>query len=710
MKQILQNLKSGETDVVEIPQPLVRPGNLLIQTNSSVVSAGTEKMLVDFGNASYLDKARQQPDKVRQVFNKIKTDGILPTIQAVKTKLNQPLPLGYSSAGVVIAVGQGIKGYEVGDRVISNGHHAEFVSVPQHLCAKIPDAVAFEDAAFTVIAAIGLQGIRLATPTIGEAFVVTGLGLIGLITVQLLISNGCRVLGIDFDSKRCELAKQFGANVVDLSKGEDPISAATKFSNGRGVDGVIITASTKSNDPVHQAAQMCRKRGRIVLVGVVGLELSRADFYEKEISFQVSCSYGPGRYDSSYEEKGQDYPIGFVRWTEQRNFEAVLDLMAADKVNVSSLITHRFSLDQAGEAYEILKDGKSSLGIVLKYNDKDDRGTNSHTVQLNQLIVPTQVESNNKAVVGFIGAGNFTNQILMPAIKKTGVQLRNIASNSGVTGVHVGKRYGFELTTTDTEEIFADADINTVFITTRHNTHASYVKKAIMSGKHVFVEKPLCITQDEYNELKGLKINDGQILMVGFNRRFAPHSALMKQMIATSNEPKTVIITVNAGMIPSDHWTQDSAIGGGRIIGEACHFVDLLRYLIGHEIVDIQASVIGMVPGVTIRDDKVTITLTFSDGSMGTVHYFANGHASFPKERVEVFCGGKILSLDNFKTLTGYGWPKFKKMKLWNQDKGHSNEIKAFIQAVEGGLRPPIPLNEIFEVTKTTLDIINRLK
>lgn len=707
MKQILQNLKTGKTELVEVPSPQVRPGHLLIQSRTSVVSAGTEKMLVDFGKANLIDKARQQPDKVKQVLNKIKTDGLLPTLEAVRTKLDQPLPLGYSNAGVVIAVGKGVTGFSAGDRVVSNGYHAEIVNVPQNLCAKIPDEVSDEEASFTVIGAIGLQGIRLAQPTLGECFVVTGLGLIGLMTVQMLIAHGCRVLGIDFDSSRVALAKQFGAETVDLSLGQDPLTIANNFSKGRGVDGVIITASTQSSEPVHQAAQMCRKRGRIVLVGVTGLELSRADFYEKELSFQVSCSYGPGRYDPNYEEKGQDYPIGFVRWTEQRNFEAVLELLATRKVDFKSLITHRFQIDQAEQAYQLLSTGQPSLGIVLKYLDDEEKAGHPHIVILDDEVTSNQ--STLKSVnAGIIGAGNFTNQVLLPAIKKTGANLVCIASSGGVSGTHVGKRFGFSRTTTNSDELINAPDINTVFITTRHNSHAGYVKKAIEAGKHVFVEKPLCINRDELKELEQLRIQNNQILMVGFNRRFAPHTKKMKELLSRFAEPKTAIITVNAGEIPPEHWTQDKEVGGGRIIGEACHFVDLLRYIIGDRIVDIQASMIGRSPGLSVREDKMTITLAFADGSIGTIHYFANGHKSFPKERVEVFCAGKILTLDNFKTLKGYGWSNFRKMKLWNQDKGHKDGVQAFIDAIEKKLPPPIPVNEIFEVTRVTFDIMDK--
>ncbi|MCL0107398.1 bi-domain-containing oxidoreductase [Peptococcaceae bacterium] len=708
MKQILQSLKTGDTELVEVPCPQVKQGHLLIRTKASVVSAGTERMLVEFGKANILDKARQQPDKVMQVLDKIKTDGLIPTIQAVRAKLDQPIPLGYSNAGVVIAVGKGVKEFCVGDRVVSNGSHAEVVCVPENLCAKIPDSVSYEEAAFAVIGSIALQGIRLANPSLGECFVVTGLGLIGLLTVQLLKAQGCRVLGIDFDEYKLELAKKFGADIVNLSKGEDAVLAAKSFSRGYGVDGVIITASTKSSDPIHRAAEMCRKRGRIVLVGVTGMELSRSDFYEKELLFQVSCSYGPGRYDPMYEQKGLDYPIGFVRWTAQRNFEAVLDMLSSRKIDVKPLISHTFSLDEALEAYKLLAEKSPSLGILIKYPSREDDKLRERTVTLGTQAKDLNINNKRQVTVGVIGAGNFTNQVLLPALKKTGVRLKTIASSTGITGVHAGKRFGFDRATTDIKEIVQDDEIDAVFITTRHNTHAAFVIEALKAGKHVFVEKPLCLNKEELEHIKQVILPDKQILMVGFNRRFSPLTKKMKELINSMKSPMMMVMMVNAGYIPKDHWVHDIEVGGGRIVGEACHFIDLLRYLAGDEIVDIKASMMGDAPGIEIREDKVTFTLSFADGSVGTVHYFANGHKSFPKERLEVFVEGRILVLDNFKSLIGYGWQGFKKMKLLSQNKGHREGIKAFIDAVSTAKGYPIPLEELFEVTKASFDVLEK--
>jgi len=659
-------------------------------------------MLIDFGKAGWIEKARKQPDKVRQVLDKVKTDGLLPTMRAVQSKLDQPIPLGYCNVGRIQEVGSGIteSEFRAGDRVVSNGPHAEVVWVPKNLCAKVPEPVSDEEAAFTVVGAIGLQGIRLLGPTLGESFVVTGLGLIGLLSVQILRAHGCRVLGIDLDPAKCALARQFGAETVDLSKGADPLLGAAAFTRERGVDGVLITASARSNELVHQAALMCRKRGRIVLVGVVGLDLSRADFYEKELSFQVSCSYGPGRYDENYEQQGQDYPLGFVRWTEQRNFGAILELMADRRLDVRPLITHRCPFVDSLSAYETVGSGKA-LGIVLQYAGSEPSRSPGRTVELPK----TAPVSTGKVVVGVIGAGGFTGQVLLPALKKTGARLKAIASAAGVTSTHLGKRFGFELSTTDTSRIFADPEINTVVITTRHNSHARYVLEGLRAGKRVYVEKPLCLTRKELDEIRsayeqaaaGAASGGGPFLMVGFNRRFAPQVVRMKSLMAALNEPKTLIYTVNAGMIPANHWSQDPSVGGGRILGEGCHFVDVLRFLVGRPIVRSYAARIG--GNGVVTEDKMTFTVTFEDGSVGTVHYFANGHKSFPKERLEVFCAGRILQLDNFRKLRGYGWPGFSKLNLWSQDKGHTAEMAALVDGAQEGVSP-IGFGELVEVTR----------
>lgn len=732
MKQILQNLGDGRTEVAEVPCPAVKSGQVLIRTARTLVSAGTERMLVDFGKANLIDKARQQPDKVKMVLDKVKTDGLAPTLQAVRQKLDQPLPMGYCHVGMVLDTGAGVTGFAPGERVASNGRHAEVVCVPTNLCAKVPDAVSDDEAAFTVIGAIALQGIRLVQPTLGESVVVTGLGLIGLLTVQLLRAHGCRVLGIDFDRDKLELAARFGAEVVNLSAGEDPLTAARFFSRGRGVDAVTLTAATKSSEPVHQAAQMCRKRGRIVLVGVTGLELSRADFYEKELSFQVSCSYGPGRHDPTYEEQGQDYPFGFVRWTEQRNFEAVLDMMADQRLNVKPLISHRFSIREAEQAYALVSGGGPSLGILLDYPPVDAAILRRRTVILSpDSAEPLSGSRPGQAVrgaeglhrgyrsmrtaaghctVGLIGSGNYATGVLIPAFKAARARLKTVASSGGVSGLHAGRKYGFGQTTTDTDSILADPDTNAIVITTRHDSHAEWVCRGLAAGKHVFVEKPLGLSQAELEKitdaLRALSdepssgADTSPLLMVGFNRRFAPQVVKLKSLLGSVKEPKAFVMTVNAGAIPPEHWTLDPVVGGGRIIGEACHFIDLLRFLAGAAIVD--HSVIAM---ASRTGDTASLQLGFGDGSVGTVHYLANGHKSFPKERLEVFCSGRILQLDNFRKLTGYGWPGFSKMNLWRQDKGQKACAAAFVKAVAEGLESPTPLAEVLEVSRVTIDL-----
>lgn len=709
MKQILQSLKTGATEVAEVPVPRASRGSLLIQTSHTLVSAGTERMLVEFGKAGWIDKARQQPDKVRMVLEKINADGLQPTLEAVFNKLDQPLPLGYCNVGRVLTLGSGVSGFEVGQRVISNGNHAEAVSVPMNLCSPVPYSVSDEAAAFTVVGAIGLQGIRLAQPSLGETVVVTGLGLIGLMTVQLLRAQGCRVLGIDFDSDKLALARQFGAEVVDLSAGQDPIAVAMAFSRDRGVDAVLITAATKSNDPVHQAAQMCRKRGRIVLVGVAGLELSRADFYEKELIFQVSCSYGPGRYDPIYEEQGVDYPIGFVRWTEQRNFEAVLDMMADGRLDVSPLISHRFSIDEAEKAYEVVVGSESSLGILLSYPGIELTEARRTVVLRPAAKVPVKLGTVAKGAprVSFIGAGSYATAVLIPAFKAAGAQLHSVASSGGVSGVHAGRKFGFTETTTDSDRLFADPATDAVVITTRHNSHARFVLEAIAAGKHVFCEKPLCLTLEELarieQALTARAPEQRPMVLVGFNRRFAPQVVKIKQLLQGVTSPKAFVMTVNAGAIPANHWTQDPAVGGGRIVGEGCHFIDLLRFLAESPIVGWDHSAMK----AAIKD-TVTTHLNFADGSIGTIHYFANGAKAFPKERLEVFAEGRVLQLDNYRRLTGFGWPGFKKMNLWRQDKGQKACAAAFVQAWQQSGPAPIPLEEILEGSRLSIELANQ--
>jgi predicted dehydrogenase/threonine dehydrogenase-like Zn-dependent dehydrogenase len=703
MQQLLQSLADGRVVLEEIPVPNPAPGAILIRTSRSLISSGTERMLVDFGRAGWIEKIRQQPEKAHQVFDKMRTDGVLATLEAVRSKLDQPIPLGYCNVGRVVEAGADAPEFSAGDRVVSNGNHAEFVAVGRNLCARVPDSVSDDDAVFTPLAAIALQGLRLAAPAVGERFCVIGLGLIGLIAVQLLRANGCKVLGVDPDPAKTSLARRFGADVVDFRAGEDVLKIAERFSAGHGVDGVLITAATDSNEPVEQAARMCRQRGRIVLIGVTGLELNRADFYKKEISFQVSCSYGPGRYDEQYEGRGIDYPFGLVRWTEQRNFQAVLQLMESAQLDVGPLISHRFAFGGAAAAYDLLADrAQASLGIVLDYKNEADGPA---IVRRIPLRASASGPLSASPAVGFIGAGNYAARVLIPAFRAAGARLFAVATANGINAARYGRKYGFESASTDVEAVLAAPEIDLVVIATRHDTHAKFAQRALEAGKHVFVEKPLAITAADIDAIEAvLRGSDRQplpTLMIGFNRRFAPLAMRMKTLLGAVREPKNCIVTVNAGAAPAGHWTIESA-GGGRVIGEACHFIDLLRFLVGYPIT---GTVVRRTHGESGRssDPSVCITLSFADGSLGTIHYLTDGHASFPKEKVEAFVAGRVLQLDNFRRLRAYGWPRFTRQHLWRQDKGQNACAAAVIRAIKAGEASPIPLEEILEVSRATI-------
>ncbi len=705
MRQILQSLKDGEVNLTELPCPTAAPASVLIRTTSSVISSGTERMLMQFGKSSWVERARQHPDRLKLVLDKAKTDGIAATLESLQSKLSQPIPLGYSSCGVVVSVGSQVTEFRPGDRVVSNGSHAEVVSVGKNLCARVPDCVPSESAAFTALGSIALESIRLAQPGLGESIAVIGTGLIGLLAIQLLRAQGCRVLAIDLDQTRLKLAEQFGARTVDLAAGRDPIAAAERFSSGRGIDAVLITAATSSNEPVHQAALMSRKRGRIVLAGVAGMELSRDDFYKKELSFQVSCSYGPGRYDPAFEEGGQDYPFPYVRWTAQRNFEAVLEMLADGRLNVEPLITHRFAFDRATEAYRVMEGREHHLGIVLQYPEppvsQSAPAMLARTISLTSAARP----STGAITIGMIGAGNYALRTLIPAFKGAGAHLEVIASRAGLSAATAGRKHGFRSVTTDVDSVVADPALDAVVIATRHDSHARYVLESLQAGKSIFVEKPLALHSAEVDAIEqayetSVRGGIAPRLMVGFNRRFAPHILKMKALLAGTRQPKAVVITVNAGQVPPDHWTRNRQVGGGRIIGEACHFVDLLRFLID---APVQPEQLARVKHSSATQDDVSLSLSFTDGSIGTVHYFTGGHKSFPKERIEVFCGGRVLQLDNFRTLRGWGWPGFRSMKLWQQDKGARAMARAFVNSIRQGAPAPIPFDEIVESTRLTL-------
>jgi predicted dehydrogenase/threonine dehydrogenase-like Zn-dependent dehydrogenase len=696
MKQIIQSFKTGQTILEEVPAPQVAKGTVLIQTTHSLVSLGTERMLVEFGKSNLISKARQQPDKVKQVLDKIKTEGLMPTLEAVFNKLGEPLPLGYCNVGKVIAVGDGVSEFKVGDRVASNGQHAEFVSIPKNLVAHIPENVTNEQAAFTVIGSIGLQGIRLLKPTLGETIVVTGLGLIGLLTAQLLVANGCKVIGVDIDESKLTLAKQWGIIPFNPRNG-DVVKFVEETTNGVGADGVIITASAKTDEIISQAAKMSRKRGRIILVGVIGLNLSRAEFYEKELSFQVSCSYGPGRYDENYENRGIDYPLPFVRWTEKRNFEAVLQSISSGKLKVNEMITEVIPLDDYMQIYGEIGSSKS-IASILKYNETEIVPPN--TIQLKEANY-----SGQKGVIGIIGSGNFTKMTMLPALKGSGANYKYIASKGGVSGTAMAQKHGFSHSTTNVDDVLKDDEVDLVLITTRHNLHASMTVKSLEAGKHIFVEKPLALNSDELDAVIAAQQSSGKTVMVGFNRRFSPHAEKMKSLLG--NAQMNVIATMNAGNIPANVWVHDMLVGGGRIIGEACHFIDLITYLTGSKVKAVCMNSMGINPEE--NTDNATILLKYENGSTGVINYFSNGSKSYSKERVEVYSQDRTLIMDNFRKTEGFGFKGFSKLKT-KLDKGHKNQFHKLINQTKKGGEALIPFEEIVNTTKASFAAIESLK
>jgi len=698
MKQIIQDLKKGDTILEEVPVPRVKSGTVLIQTTRTLVSLGTERMLVDFGKANLLQKAKQQPDKVKMVIDKIKTDGLKPTLDAVFNKLGQPLPLGYCNVGKVVAVGKNVNEFSVGDRVASNGYHAEYVCVPKNLVARIPENVTDEDAAFTVVGAIGLQGIRLLQPTFGETIVVVGLGLIGLITAELLLANGCNVIGFDFDPEKIRIAKEKGIIAVNPGEGTDQVKFVESYTDGIGADGVIITASNKSNEIISQSANMCRKRGRIILVGVIGLDISRADFYLKEISFQVSCSYGAGRYDNEYEEKGNDYPIGYVRWTEKRNFEAVLNAISKKILNVSSLITDRVPLNDYQRIYGDMSSSKS-IASILEYSSSD---IIKNTVQLEKRTFQSK-----KGIIGIIGAGNFTSATILPKLKRCDADIKYIASSGGLSSTIMAKKYNIANSTSDYQEILKDEEVDLVLVTTQHHMHAKMTMEAISAGKSVYVEKPLALNEKELDEIIKNYNSKNINLSVGFNRRFAPLAKKMKKALGNSITPINIVATMNAGFIPKDVWVHDMEIGGGRIIGEACHYIDLCTYFTGSKVVSVCMNAMGLKPEE--NTDNTSILLKYENGSNAVINYFANGSKSYSKERVEIYSQERTLIMDNWRTLKGYGFKGFTSAKS-SQDKGHFNQFQALVNQQKNGGESIIPFSEIVNTTRASFAAIESLK
>jgi predicted dehydrogenase/threonine dehydrogenase-like Zn-dependent dehydrogenase len=628
------------------------------------------------------------------VLGKIKTDGLKPTLDAVFNKLGQPLPLGYCNVGTVVAVGEGVTDYTVGDRVASNGPHAEYVSVPKNLCAHIPDNVSDEEAAFTVIGSIGLQGIRLCNPQLGETIVVVGLGLIGLITAELLVANGCTVIGIDLDPNKIAIANKKGIIGINPRDGVDVVKYITDFTDNTGADGVIITASAKTDEIIAQAAKMSRKRGRIILVGVSGLNISRTDFYEKELTFQVSCSYGPGRYDDSYEMGGNDYPLPFVRWTEQRNFKAILQTISSKKLDVASLITERIPLQDFNKIYSNISN-KESIASIIEYPEQSN---SSDTVT-----VTSGTFSAGQGGIGIIGAGNFTSMTMLPVLGEINAPLYSIASLAGVTGTSLAKKYKIGKSTTDYKSILKDPAIDLVIITTRHNEHAHMVVESLQAGKHVFVEKPLAITRQGLDDV--LKAYTGsKTLTVGFNRRFSPHMVKVKQQVG--NVPMNVIATMNAGNIPASVWVHDLKVGGGRIIGEACHYMDLITYLTGSKIKSVCMNAMGANPQA--NTDNASILLQYENGSTGVINYFANGSKAYSKERIEVYAQDRTIITDNFRLTEGFGTRGFSKLKT-NVDKGHAAQFKLLVERVKTGGQALIPMEEIVNTTLASFAAIESL-
>lgn len=711
MKQLLQNMRDGESKVVEVPVPTPQPGMVLVRTAASLVSAGTERMVVEFAGKSLLGKVRSRPDLAKQVLDKARREGVLSTLEAAFNRLDQPMALGYSSAGTIVALGEGVEGFQVGQRVACAGGgyavHAEYAVVPVNLVAPLPDNVDFESAAFGTLGSIALHGFRLGEPQVGETVAVIGLGLLGLISVGLAQAAGCRVLGVDINEDRVALAKEMGAEAVPRPMAED---AAMAFTMGLGADVVLICADTESNDPVELAGEICRDRGRVVAVGAVGMELPRRVYYYKEIEFIVSRSYGPGRYDPDYEEGGQDYPPGFVRWTAGRNLAAFIDLIAAGKLTMEPLISHRFSIEDGAQAYDLITGRKDEpfLGVLLTYPESEAADiTSQKTVSLKLVPAPKA----DVVQLGALGAGNFAGAVIFPlAANRASVELVGVASGSGRSARHAADKHGFTYATSDADQLIQDPIINTLAVLTRHHLHAGQTLAGLRAGKHIFCEKPLALTREELAQIKTEAEKPGApLLMVGFNRRFAPLAVEMKTFLDASPEPLAAHYRVNAGYIPPEHWVHDPVQGGGRILGEACHFIDFLTWLVGAPPESVTAR--AMPDLGRYRGDNVVIQLGFPDGSLGTVSYLANGDKAVSKERVEVFSGGRVAVLDDFRRLelVTQGRRKVRKSRL-RQDKGHTAEWDAFVGAILAGGPPPIPYAHLFGVMEATFDAVDALR
>jgi len=713
MKQLLQNLRTGETSVEDVPIPTPKPGTALVQTAASLVSAGTERKLVEFAEKNLVGKARSRPDLVRQVLDKARREGLLTTVDAAFNKLDQPLALGYSSAGTIVAVGAGLQGFKVGDRVACGGGgyavHAEYAIVPKNLLVQLPDNVDFESAAFSTLAAVALHGYRLANLQVGERVGIIGLGLLGLLTLRIALAAGCQVFGVDPDPERVQMAIGAGAAAVTRAQAEE---AAQTFSSGRGLDAVLICAGTASDDPVNLAGAIARDRANVVAIGTVGQNLPHREFFGKELNFVNSRSYGPGRYDPAYEEGGQDYPLGFVRWTEGRNIEAIVDLLANGKLDFTPLITHRFPIEEAPNAYELItgKAVEPFLGVLLIYPTKANSLHSDHELP-RTYHASSELQKSNRVRLGVLGAGNFATAVMLPALKKIeNVELVGISSGSGLSAAHAAKKFGFQYTAESADQILADPEVNTVAILTRHDLHADQTVAALQAGKHVFVEKPLALNSDQLAVIRDqLLKSDDRLLLTGFNRRFAPLAQKMSTFLTNRTEPIVAHYRVNAGYIPLDFWLHDPDIGGGRIIGEGCHFVDFLTFLVGESPTSVVAH--GIPDNGVYREDVVVLTFAYPDGSVGTVSYLSNGDKSFPKERVEVFADGRVAVLDDYRSLemVHNGRRQTVRSRL-RQDKGHQAEWEVFANAIANGGEPPIPYDQLDGVTAATFAAVAALR
>jgi predicted dehydrogenase len=708
VRQLIQSYRTGEMKVEEVPPPSVRAGGALVKTVRSLVSAGTEKMVVDLARKSLVAKAQARPDLVRKVMNTARKQGILNTLRKVQTKLDTPIPLGYSTAGVIVEVGEQVAGLRVGDRVACGGagyaNHADYNFVPCNLVARVPDGVSMEGACFATVGAIALQGVRQATLTLGERVAVLGLGLIGQLTVQLLRANGCRVLGYDPNRQRAELAVSLGAH---RAVSEDLASAAEGFSEGQGMDAVIVAASTPDAGPLEQAGEISRLRGRVVVVGLVGMQIPRSIYYRKELDLRMSMSYGPGRYDPDYEERGFDYPIGQVRWTEQRNLQAFLDLLADGAVRTEPLTTHRYPIERALDAYALISKGAEPyLGVLLEYGASEQ----AEALPPASLRLRSEPIAADRVRVGVVGAGNFAQSVLLPALKSAGsAENVAIASAEGMTTQRIGSQYGFRVATADASEVVRHSEVDAVFVLTRHDLHAPLVIEALEAGKHVYTEKPLALSRDELDAVAQARDAARGDVMVGFNRRFAPLVAAIAEHFAGREHPLVMRYRINAGFIPSDHWVHDPVEGGGRILGEVCHFVDVLQYLAGAPPVRVHAESISGSERYR-GDDNALLSLRFGDGSVGTIVYTAMGDARFPKEHIEVFGEGRVAALDDFRTLQLVRDGSVKRRRSANQDKGFREEIRRFLEAVQHGGPWPIPFEQSVATTRATLAALESLR